>query len=387
MKTTPTEKVTIVFLGDADTSHLLRWTRYFAAKGHEVHVISWNPPVCKNFPIEADQYKPAILHSINKVIKKSNFFARIINVVNIFFATKKLIKQIKPDLIHAMSAGSYAWMAMLVNFHPYIVSPWWGEIISGFKTDRIDRYLSTKSILKADLIHSDGYKLSDELHKLGVDPQKIVFVTYGVNLDLFTFEKKNDRLLAKHNLANKKVIISTRLLTSIHGVDTLIRAIPAVIKARPEAKFLIIGKGHEEEKCKNLVRDFGIQDSVIFLGSVTETEMADYLLLSDIYVSTSHYECGIAASTAEAMACGLPVINTDTGDISSWLTNGQENYIIPAGDEKILVEKIIRLLSDENEMTRYRQQNRSIIEERNNFIVEMKKMESIYYSLTSWQHN
>ena len=101
----------------------------------------------------------------------------------------------------------------------------------------------------------------------------------------------------------------------------------------------------------------------------------------DVYVSTSLSDAGIAASTAEAMACGLPVIVTDVADNKKWIDNGVNGFVVPVKDPKSLAEKIIYLLQNEDIRKKFGKINRKIIEERNNYYKEMEKMEDIYKEL------
>jgi len=101
----------------------------------------------------------------------------------------------------------------------------------------------------------------------------------------------------------------------------------------------------------------------------------------DVYVSTSLSEAEIVASTAEAMACGLPVIVTDVADNKKWIDNGVNGFVVPVKDPKSLAEKIIYLLQDEDIRKQFGKINRKIIEERNNYYTEMEKMEDIYKKL------
>jgi len=102
----------------------------------------------------------------------------------------------------------------------------------------------------------------------------------------------------------------------------------------------------------------------------------------DVYVSTSLSDAGIAASTAEAMACRLPVVVTDVADNKKWVDNGVNGFVVPIKDPKSLAEKIIYLLQNENIRKKFGKINRKIIEEKNNYYKEMKKMEDIYKRLT-----
>jgi glycosyltransferase involved in cell wall biosynthesis len=123
-----------------------------------------------------------------------------------------------------------------------------------------------------------------------------------------------------------------------------------------------------------------IYNSIKFLGKLEEKEMISAHLASDIYVSTSLSESGLAASTAEAMACGLPVNNTDTGDIKLWLEK-EGGFIIPVENPVVLAKKIIYLLQNSEIREKARKVNRKVIEERNNYYKEMGKMEEIYKKL------
>lgn len=64
----------------------------------------------------------------------------------------------------------------------------------------------------------------------------------------------------------------------------------------------------------------------------------------DVYVSTSLSDAEIPTSTAEAMACGLPVIVTDAADNKKWIDNGVNGFVVPAKDPKSSSEKIMYLV-------------------------------------------
>ena len=92
-------------------------------------------------------------------------------------------------------------------------------------------------------------------------------------------------------------------------------------------------------------------------------------------------DAGLAASTAEAMACGLPVIITEFGDNRKWVEDDVNGFVVPLKDLKTLAEKIIYLFENEDVRMEFGMTNKKIIEERNNYYKEMEKMENIYIEL------
>lgn len=158
-----------------------------------------------------------------------------------------------------------------------------------------------------------------------------------------------------------------------------------MLKEVPETKFIIVGEGSEKERLKNLAVSLDVVDSVSFIGFVLNDELPRYLNATDVYVSTSLSDGGIAASTAEAMSCGLPVIVTDVANNRMWVEDGVNGFVIPIKNRKMLAERIIYLLKNEDARRRFGNINRKIIEERNDYYKEMAKMEDIYQGLVKRQ--
>jgi glycosyltransferase involved in cell wall biosynthesis len=98
-------------------------------------------------------------------------------------------------------------------------------------------------------------------------------------------------------------------------------------------------------------------------------------------VSTSLSDAGIAASTAEAMACGLPVVITDFGDNGRWVKNGEGGFLFRPGDHEALAQAIVWLLTHEGARSAFGRVNRTTIEQHNDYEKEMAKMERLYEEL------
>lgn len=364
----------ICFFGDTAAHHLRRWARYFVDRGYEVHVVTFNPKIIGD-------YRNIRVHIVRKKVQSATLLGRMMSIIPMILELKKLIKNIKPGVIHSHSAGGYTWMVMLSGFHPFIITPWGSDILIYIQKSRIERFFTKLALNKADLITCDGENIRKAMINLGISSKKIRFIIFGVDIQKFKSSLKREGLKNQLSLDNSKIVISTRFLTPVHDVATFIKAIYIVLQKASNVKFLIIGDGPQTEYLMNLAKSLGIFNKTKFLGRVSENEMVLYLQASGIYVSTSLSESGLAGSTAEAMACELPVINTDTGDIKLWIKDGESGFIIPTKNPEILAEKIIYLLKHENERIKFGKLNRKVIEDRNNYYKEMAKMEKIYKEL------
>jgi glycosyltransferase involved in cell wall biosynthesis len=219
------------------------------------------------------------------------------------------------------------------------------------------------------------------MKRLGVSSEKISLIHFGIDTKKFSPMQKNEKLKARLGINDSPTVVSLRNLNLLYDVESLIKSAPLVLKEIPKTKFIIAGKGSEEEKLRELTKSLGIADNVKFIGFIPNDELPQYLNTMDVYVSTSLSDAGIAASTAEAMACGLPVIVTDVADNKKWVEDGVNGFVIQMKDPKSLAEKIIYLLKNEDIRKQFGKVSRKIIEERNDYYKEMGKMEDLYEQL------
>ena len=357
----------LCFLAGANSIHSKRWIEYFARKGHQIHWLSLTP----NSFGEIKNVKFYLLKGFSK------------KPLEILFNTipvRRLIKKIKPDILHAHYAGVNGILGALSGFHPFVLTAWGSDILIASKS-RIVRPLIKFALNKADLITCDAEHMREAMMKLGVPASKIRIINFGIDTQRFSPGPKNKELKERLGISEKKIIISLRSLYPIYDIETIIKAAPFVLKEYPKTIFIIAGEGFQENELKNLAKELNVSGSIKFVGFIPNEELPDYLRTADVYVSTSLSDAGIAASTAEAMTCGLPVVITDTGENRKWVKNGENGFIIPIKNPEILAEKIIYLLKNEDISKKFGERNRKIIEERNDYCKEMAKMEEIYYSL------
>ena len=98
----------------------------------------------------------------------------------------------------------------------------------------------------------------------------------------------------------------------------------------------------------------------------------------DVYVSTSLSDAGIAASTAEAMACEVPVVITNSGENDKWVKDRENGFLIPISDPEQLAKQIMELFRDQTLASKVGKKGRKFIINENDILNEMNKMNIEY---------
>jgi glycosyltransferase involved in cell wall biosynthesis len=234
---------------------------------------------------------------------------------------------------------------------------------------------------KSSIITCDGNHIRDSIATFGVDPSKIHLINFGTDTQLFHPKHRE----SQHNiqLLNKSSIniISLRNLEPIYDVTSLILATPKVLARHPQTSFIICGSGSDKRKLQQLAKSLGTEDNITFTGKIHQDDLPKLLANADIYVSTALSDAGLAASTAESMASGTPVIVTEGSDNHLWVDNGNSGFLVPPKNPAILAEKIIDLIENPETRKIFGENGRTKIVANNDWNTEMSKMKKIYEDL------
>ena len=356
----------ICFLAPANSIHSYKWIKRFAEKGHEVHWVSI-------YPLEFPPIEGVTYHEFQHRSWTKDLLKHIIQF-------RKLVLQIKPDIVHVHSVAVYGTIAALSGFHPLVATAWGSDVL--VRGNSFFRKPFVKHVLRqADLVTCDADHMVEAMVNLGVSEDKTRVVYFGVDTGSFSPGKKSPGLSAQLGLGSGPVIISLRSLSPIYDVGSLIQAIPKVAEAFPNITVIIAGTGPSELELRDLASNLGVMKNIQFVGRVENNKLPELLRIADLYVSTSLSDAGIAASTAEAMACGLPGVITDSGENRKWVVDGEGGHVVPVRSPSLLAERIIQLLRDKKFAARCAATNRRTIESRNDYYREMDKMDAIYAEL------
>ncbi len=157
-----------------------------------------------------------------------------------------------------------------------------------------------------------------------------------------------------------------------------------VLRKIPEARFLIVGDGPQREVLEKSTEDFGLQNSVHFLGSCSD--VPGVLSAMDMFALTSHNEAS-PVSILEAMSVQRPVVATNVGSISQSVIEGQTGFMVEPGDADAMSRYWLELLSDKNKCRSFGQRARSHVEKIGSLQVMVEGYQDLIASLFQTKTN
>jgi glycosyltransferase involved in cell wall biosynthesis len=157
---------------------------------------------------------------------------------------------------------------------------------------------------------------------------KVKRSSVAVNLDVFNIPYDRKRNKVKANFPEDSVIvISAGRLEHVKGLELLIKSFAIFRKNSSLPAFLIIcGEGTQKSMLEKMSMDLGLDDFIIFSGNLDHQQLCERFQCADIFAMTSFHE-GIPNAMLEAMACGLPVVSTNVGGISTLVSDGVNGYL------------------------------------------------------------
>ncbi len=163
----------------------------------------------------------------------------------------------------------------------------------------------------------------------------------------------------------RKVLLTFGLLSPSKGLEYAIEAMEEVVKAHPDALYIILGATHPEvkrlygeeyrHKLEKMVRDKGLEKNVTFYNQYVSIErLVQFLVATDIYITPYLNREQITSGTlAYALACGKAIVSTPYIYAEELLSEGRGS-LVPFKDSRALADELIKLLSDEDLRNRMR---------------------------------
>jgi N-acetyl-alpha-D-glucosaminyl L-malate synthase BshA len=309
-----------------------------AARGHDIHFISYAPPIRLN---------PANEHTHFHEVEVGTYplFDHQPYTLSLAVKMAEVASSAQLDLLHVHYAIPHSVSALLARQMsaprrlPFITTLH-GTDITLVGSDRSYLPITRFSIEQSDGITS----VSEYLRRATVDTfgitQPIEVITNFVNCD--EYRRVADPVRRAEWAPGGEPILMH--LSNFRPVKRVIDVVEifALVREKMPAKLVMVGDGPDRSAAEWLARQRGVERDVLFLGK--QDRIYETLAQADVFLLPSELESfGLAA--LEAMACEVPVIATNVGGLPEVVTHGVDGYLAPVGDVATAAGYAVALLS------------------------------------------
>jgi len=314
-----------------------------AARGHRVHILS------SDMPARFGEYQPGLFfHRVETpaypLFREPQYVLSLANKVVQVSRDEEL------EIVHAHYAIPHATAGYLArqilaaggrSCVPKVITTLHGTDITLLGSDRSYSEAVAFCIEQSDGVTSVSESLkADTYRELGVRHDIRVIPNF---LDCSIHRRREAadlrRTLAPHG---EKLLIHVSNFRPVKRVCAVVE-IFAKVRARLDARLLMVGDGPDLAEASRLARTLGVAGDVEFLGE--QDQVVQLLSASDVFLLPSAQESfGLAA--LEAMACEVPVVASQVGGLPEVIEHGVTGFLHPLEDLQGMAESAIRLLSD-----------------------------------------
>jgi N-acetyl-alpha-D-glucosaminyl L-malate synthase BshA len=317
-------------------------------KGHEVHFITYQQPVRLHF------HPNVYYHEVSVPSYPLFDFAPYETVLT--GTMVDVITNNNLDILHvhyAIPHASAAYFAMQIlkkqgKDIPFITTLHGTDITL---VGRDPKYMPvvTFSMNESSAITAVSENLRQETYDFFDIEKEIHVITNFVDTHRFQHSDKEHfkKMLAPNG---ERILAHVSNFRKVKRVEDVIRVFEQVRKVIP-SKLLMIGDGPERPNAEELSRHLDVCQDIRFLGK--QEQVDEILSITDLFILPSEYESfGLAA--LEAMACGVPVISTNTGGLPEINVPGQTGYLSDVGDIDSMAAGAIKILQDDASLAQFK---------------------------------
>lgn len=223
--------------------------------------------------------------------------------------------------------------ALRLSGKPYVLTLHGGNL-PGFAKKwpgRVSRLLSS-----ADVVTAPSQYLFQEMQPYC---RSLEFLPNPIQLAAYSFRQRKQAAPR---------LVWLRAFHAIYNSALAPRVLALLADKFPEIKLTMIGPDKRDgsfELAQKVARDLGVQDRIVYTGSVPKARVPETLQLGDIFINTTNVD-NTPVSVMEAMACGLCIVTTNVGGLSYLLEDGMDALLVPPDDPQAMASAVQRLLTE-----------------------------------------
>jgi phosphatidylinositol alpha-1,6-mannosyltransferase len=319
--------------------------------GKGIHIVTADVPGAA----EVDAAHPNSVHRLN--LKRIPWLKPESLAMYAKFFAKSLTLALthRFDAIHAFRAlpeGLVAWAVARLTFRPVVIYAHGEELTTWGKGGKYKAMRFALRHANKVIANSDYTRI--ELKNMDVDPDRIVIVNPGVDVNRFKPNLSCEDLKTSINLASdEKLILSVGRLSRRKGFDMVIRSLPELMSRGIKVRYALIGIGEDWEFLSDLAFQLGVADNVHLLGHVSPEDLPRWYNACDVFAMPNRMingdTEGFGMVFIEAAACKKPSIAGLAGgtgaavqdSVTGLRVNGENLTDILSSIESLLINKTI----------------------------------------------
>ena len=358
----------IIYFSLGYCTHDYRFLKSISEGGHEVFFVQ----------LEGNQRQVEsrpVPENVNMVIWKGGREPfRWGNLAKLTFDFRRLVKEIKPNLIHAGPIQTCAFIAVLSGFRPILTMSWGFDLMDDVHKNKWWEWVTRYTLKRSTFFTSDANVTRDKAVTYGMNPEKTVVFPWGVDLEHFRMRNAEGR--SKEGF----MLFCNRSWETCYGVDVLARAFVKVAQQREDIGLILLNGGSQGAHIRQILQSGGVLDRVTFGGQISQTDLPNWYHMADIYISPSHVD-GSSVSLMEALACGMPCLVSDIPANKEWVIENENGWLFRDGDANHLAEKILAAISQREKLPEVGRASRRSAEMRADWKKNAKVLMNVYRSL------
>jgi len=359
----------LAFLSIGQHIHTERWIQWFAARGHDCHLLTVQPG-----PVDGVTVHDITREGPSKPLRYWRSLGEV----------KRLLGALQPDLLNTHFLTGYGYWGHYSGVHPNVLTVWGDDIYVTPFENPLKKWLARQALGSCDALTGDSVDiLQVACRDLGADPASSFRVLWGVDFEVFRPQSAQAYRQDLGFADDEIVYFSPRSYTQpYYNIDTVIEAAARVHDREPRARFLFSGYEGDPAPFMAMINGAGIGDVSRIVGRIPHDEFALALSASDVFISVPSVDA-TAVSLLEAMSCGRPIIVSSLASSMEWVEDGSSGLVVPPRDVDSLTGAMLAYAGDAGMRSRHGENALALAHDKVGFDANMAYVDQVFRRLVS----